>query len=116
MIRLTVALGTRPEVIKLAPVVQIARRRGHDVKVLFTGQHREMVRPLLRFFGLSADVELDTMVPDQGLSGLSARVLAAMDQNREAIRSDLMIVQGDTTSALMAGYWAFTQRIPVAHV
>ena len=111
---LKVILGTRPEVIKLAPVIREARARGHLVEVLTTGQHGHLVTPLLNFFALSADVDLQVMRPDQGLPGLSARVLERLEER--AGPADCVLVQGDTTSAAMGAYWAFCRRIPVAHV
>jgi UDP-N-acetylglucosamine 2-epimerase (non-hydrolysing) len=114
--RISIVFGTRPEVIKLAPVALQARRAGHDVKLIFTGQHRDMVLPLLRLFGLAPDLDLEAMTHDQTLSGLSSRILTAMDTHRDQISSDVVIVQGDTTSAFIAAYWAFLHQVPVAHV
>jgi len=114
--RISIVFGTRPEVIKLAPVALQARRAGHDVSLIFTGQHRDMVIPLLRLFGLSPDLDLEAMTANQTLSALSARILIAMDAHRDKIAADVVVVQGDTTSALIAAYWAFLNQIPVAHV
>lgn len=102
--------------IKLAPVALQARRAGHDVKLIFTGQHRDLVIPLLRLFGLAPDLDLEAMTPDQTLGSLSSRILVAMDAQREKILADVIVVQGDTTSAFIAAYWAFLNKIPVAHV
>ncbi len=114
--KISIVFGTRPEVIKLAPLALHARRTGHDVKLIFTGQHRDLVIPLLRLFGLAPDLDLEAMTPDQTLSGLSSRILVAMDAHREKITADVVVVQGDTTSAFIAAYWAFLNQIPVAHV
>lgn len=114
--RISIVFGTRPEVIKLAPVALQARRAGHDVKLVFTGQHRDMVLPLLRLFGLSPDLDLEAMTDNHTLSGLSARILNAMDAKRDQINADVVVVQGDTTSAFVAAYWSFLNQIPVAHV
>jgi len=113
---ITIVLGTRPEVIKLAPVILEGRRRGHTVKVVLTGQHRHMALPLLHFFGITPDVDLDVMVPGQTLTGLSGRVLAKLDAEKDAVSGDVILVQGDTTSAFIAAYWAFCNKIPVGHV
>ncbi|OFZ81476.1 MAG: UDP-N-acetylglucosamine 2-epimerase [Bdellovibrionales bacterium RIFOXYD1_FULL_53_11] len=113
---LSVVLGTRPEVIKLAPVILEARRRGHQVRVVLTGQHRHMAMPMLGFFGIEPDVDLDVMQPDQTLTGLSARVLEKMDAMKDRVSGDVIAVQGDTTSAFVASYWGCCNRIPVAHV
>lgn len=114
--RLVIALGTRPEIIKLAPIVHLARRLGHETRVVATGQHRELVRPLLEFFEIQPDLDLDVMTPNQTLTSLSARILEKLDQSRSALECDAILVQGDTTTAFMAGYWGFCHRIPVAHV
>jgi UDP-N-acetylglucosamine 2-epimerase len=114
--RLIVVLGTRPEAIKLAPVIFAARRRKHQVTVVFSGQHRNMVGPLLDFFGITPDLTLDVMSPNQSLTGLSAKVLASLDEQAAKVRGNILLVQGDTTTAFTAAYWAFCHNIPVAHV
>jgi UDP-N-acetylglucosamine 2-epimerase (non-hydrolysing) len=114
--KVSVVLGTRPEVIKLAPVIQAAKQRGHEVQVILTGQHRHMALPLLEFFGISPDKNLDVMTMNQSLTTLSERVLHTLNEMGEQAKSDVLLVQGDTTSAFVAGYWAFCHRIPVAHV
>jgi UDP-N-acetylglucosamine 2-epimerase (non-hydrolysing) len=114
--KISIIFGTRPEVIKLAPLALQARRCGHEVRMIFTGQHRDMVIPLLRLFGLAPDLDLEAMAPNQSLAGLSSRILASMDLHREKILADVIAVQGDTTSAFIAAYWAFLNRVPVAHV
>lgn len=114
--RLSVLIGTRPEAIKLAPLILEAKRRKHRVCVILTGQHRDIVLPLLKFFGITPDIQLDVMQPNQSLSSLSARILEKMDATQDQIEADFLIVQGDTTSACMAGYWGFCHRIPLVHV
>lgn len=114
--RLSVIVGTRPEAIKLAPVIREAKKRDHKVTVILTGQHRDMALPLLNFFKVSADINLDVMTANQTLSSLTSRVMSALDQNREAVSADIVMVQGDTTSAFAAAYWAFCNQIPVAHL
>lgn len=114
--RITFVLGTRPEVIKLAPLILEARRRGHRAKVIFTGQHATMALPLLRFFGCMPNLNLDVMCPDQTLTGLSSRMLSRMDEQAGRLKGDFLVVQGDTTSAFVAAYWGFCRGIPVAHV
>lgn len=114
--KLTLVMGTRPEVIKLAPLILEAKRRKHSVTVVLTGQHRHMALPLLQFFGIEPDLDLDVMVPNQTLTSLSASVLQKLDAQQDKIKADYLIVQGDTTSAAMAAYWGFCHRIPVVHV
>lgn len=114
--KISVVLGTRPEVIKLAPVILEAKRRGHKVQVIFTGQHREMATRLLQYFGIKPNIDLKAMMKNQGLTDLSARILDRLEKNGKRIFTDCLLVQGDTTSAFIAAYWAFCQKIPVAHV
>lgn len=116
-LKLTIVLGTRPEVIKLAPVVHEAKRLGHDVKVVFSGQHREMGKALMKSLGIQSDFDLDVMAPGQTLSSLSSKVINQLDANeKHFLDSDYLLVQGDTTTSFVAAYWAFCKRIPIAHV
>ena len=102
--KVLVALGTRPEAIKLAPVVlELNRRREFRCVLCVTSQHREMLEPMLKFFGLSPAHDLDVMRPNQQLGELTGRVLAGMDRVLEAERPDWVVVQGDTTTAMAAG-------------
>lgn len=113
----TVILGTRPEVIKLAPVIHEARKQGHSVRVIATGQHRELTYPLMKHFGLKADLDLDVMCRNQDLTELSERVLRGFNQERDVLlNSEIFVVQGDTTSAWLGAFWGFIHRIPIAHV
>ena len=115
--KVLVALGTRPEAIKLAPVVrELARRREFRCVLCVTSQHREMLAPMLTFFGLAPAHDLDVMRPDQKLGELTGRVLAGMDRVLEAERPDWVVVQGDTTTAMAAGLAAYYRKIRVAHV
>ncbi len=115
--KLMVVLGTRPEAIKLAPLVLAARaREDFGVVLCNTGQHRELTAQVLNLFGLVADVDLDLMRHHQTLTAITARVLAHLPQYLESIRPDWLIVQGDTTTTLAAALAAFYQKIPVAHV
>ncbi|WP_322103442.1 non-hydrolyzing UDP-N-acetylglucosamine 2-epimerase [Paraburkholderia sp. J41] len=115
MTRIAIVLGTRPEVIKLAPVA--ARLRGRaDVRVISTGQHREMLDQALQSFGLAPDVDLDCMRPGQTLNELSARLIAGLDTAFADACPEWVIVQGDTTTAFCAALAAFHRGIRVAHV
>jgi UDP-N-acetylglucosamine 2-epimerase (non-hydrolysing) len=110
-------LGTRPEAVKLAPVVHAAR--AHDdwrVRVVSTGQHRELLAPFLATFELSPDVELATMLAGQPLSQLLASVLVGVQSVLAAERPSWVVVQGDTTTVLGASLAAASLAIPVAHV
>lgn len=114
--KLTTLFGTRPETIKFAPIIKEGRERGHEVKVVFTGQHREMALPLLDFFGVRPDADLELMRPNQNLAGLSARMLQILDETPGLKETDALMVQGDTTSAYVGAYWAFLNKIPVVHL
>ena len=113
----TLVFGTRPEVIKLAPVVRAlsVHPRLHP-RLCLTGQHREMVAPLLDFFGLAPDEDLDLMQPDQTLAAFTARALTAVDDHLRRSPPDCILVQGDTSSVLAAALAAFYLKIPVGHV
>ena len=112
-----VLMGTRPEAIKLAPVIRALRETpGLRTVVISTGQHREMLDQVVRVFGIDVDVELSVMRPDQTLAGLTARVVEAADAAFAEHAPDAVVVQGDTTTAFAAGLTAFYRQIPVAHV
>lgn len=113
--KVLVALGTRPEVIKLAPLIAALQQR-LEVKVCASGQHREMLQQALDAFGLRPDHLLDTMSPGRSLNILAARLLEGMDTVLEQERPDWVLVQGDTTTAFCAGLAAFQRQIRVGHV
>ena len=115
--KLMVVFGTRPEVIKLAPVVVEGRRTaGMDIVTCSTGQHRQMLDQALACFGIQPDIELDLMRANQTLPSLTALLIEHMTRALEEHRPDAVMVQGDTTTAFAAALAAFYQRIPVAHV
>jgi UDP-N-acetylglucosamine 2-epimerase (non-hydrolysing) len=112
-----VVLGTRPEAIKLAPVVRAGRSRpGTEVLVVFTGQHRTMVDQLADFLELRADVDLAIMRPGQSLADVAARTLSGLAPALAELRPDWVVVQGDTTTAFAAALAAYYAKVPVAHV
>ncbi len=113
--KVLVVLGTRPEVIKLAPLVK-ALRKQCDTVVCATGQHREMLKQALSSFSLFPDVSLEAMLPGQSLNMLSSRMLELLDNVLEEHEPDWVIVQGDTTTAFCAGLAAFHRGIRVAHI
>jgi UDP-N-acetylglucosamine 2-epimerase (non-hydrolysing) len=116
--RAMVLYGTRPELIKMAPVVRELRRLPEHFLpiVCTTAQHRDMLDPLQELFALRPDHDLDLMRPDQGLNDLAARAFAAFDAVLAGERPDLVLVQGDTTTAMVGALAAFHRRIPVGHV
>ena len=117
LLRILTVLGTRPEAIKLAPVVLAARRHaGVRGIVCNTGQHADMCTNVLDLFGISADVDLGVMTPRQTLTAVTGSVLGALHDLLEQECPDWLIVQGDTTTAFAAALAAFYQKIPVAHV
>jgi UDP-N-acetylglucosamine 2-epimerase (non-hydrolysing) len=112
-----VLFGTRPEVIKLAPVVAALERRSSlSVVNVSSSQHRELLRPFAAGFGVRLDHDLDLMRPSQTPTDVCARVLSAFDRVIEAERPDLVLVQGDTTTALAGALAAFHRQVPVGHV
>jgi UDP-N-acetylglucosamine 2-epimerase (non-hydrolysing) len=138
-----VVFGTRPEAVKLAPVILELRARAADLAhtVVSTGQHREMLAPVLRSFGIVVDVELDLMAKADAKAGaggatsqggadrtegevgggatlprLAARILVSLDSVMRTSQPDVVVVQGDTSSALLGALSAFYWKVPVAHV
>jgi UDP-N-acetylglucosamine 2-epimerase len=115
--RVLAVFGTRPEAIKMLPVIGALRRRpGIEALACSTGQHREMLDQALAAFGAASDIELGLMRPGQGLGRLAARTVMAVTEVLERVRPDLVLVQGDTTTALAAGMAAHYAGIAVGHV
>jgi len=117
MIKTALIFGTRPEAIKLCPLVMAMREDpDFEPRVCVTAQHRSMLDQVLDVFDVSPDADLDLMIPDQTLAGLTSRAVAAIDSYLEIEKPDLVIVQGDTTTVLCAALAAFYRNIPVGHV
>ncbi len=117
MEHLMVVLGTRPEAIKLCPLVAALRKKERwRVTVCSTGQHREMLTDAMDAFDIKPDIELHLMQAGQGLSPLVAHIVSAMDGIYEKEKPDLVLVQGDTATAYGAALSAFHRQIPIAHV
>ncbi|WP_053845300.1 non-hydrolyzing UDP-N-acetylglucosamine 2-epimerase [Paracidovorax avenae] len=109
--------GTRPEAIKMAPLVAALRQEARlQNTVCVTGQHREMLAQVMSLFGLQADHDLDVMRPDQSLNGLFARLVGSVDDVLASVRPDCVLVHGDTTTAAACAMAAFHRRIPIGHV
>lgn len=116
-VNITVVFGTRPEAIKLAPIIhRLALQQWCKLRVTVTGQHDEMLDQMLEVFGIVPDSNLAIMQPGQSLVDITTRVLAGLTAEFRTYRPDLVIVQGDTTTTFVAALAAFYQRIPVAHV
>ncbi len=110
-------LGTRPEAIKLAPVIKAFQQSPHfQIQVVLTGQHREMVAQVMDIFGIKADRDLDIMQQGQTLTDITQRSLQGLEKLFKEIQPQLVIVQGDTTTAFAAALAAFYQQIPIGHV
>lgn len=114
---LFIVLGTRPEAIKLAPLVLAAQKNPKfRVTVCNTGQHADMCASVLELFGITPQIDLGVMRSEQTLTELTTSVLEAMRQLLQKEHPDWVLVQGDTTSAFAASLAAFYEKIPVAHV
>ena len=115
--RVTIVLGTRPEAIKLAPVIRTFQACPDlTTRVVLTGQHREMVAQVMDLFGLKADRDLGLMAPRQTLTHVTCAALQGLREDFQAYPPQLVLVQGDTTTAFAAGLAAFYEQIPVGHV
>jgi len=110
--------GTRPEAIKMAPVVHALKERSPHVQpiVCVTGQHREMLDQVLDLFEIVPDIDLDLMEPNQTLASLSAKALRALDRVLLKLKPEVVLVQGDTTTAMIGALAAHYRKVPVGHV
>ncbi len=116
MAGLLVVLGTRPEAIKLAPVIGAARARGMPVRVCTTGQHRDMLVPILKFFAIAPDYDLEVMAENQSPLQVAARIFERLPPVLAEARPDWTVVQGDTTTTYAAAAVSFHERVRLAHV
>lgn len=118
IVKVLTVIGTRPEAIKLAPVVRELWSRPVQfvAKVCLTAQHREMADEALALFEITPDYDLDVMSPGQSLATVTARAIERLDGVMREARPDVVLVQGDTTSAFCGALAAFYHRIPVGHV
>lgn len=118
MKHIIVTIGTRPEAIKMAPVLMALQHYPEDFRVTLvsTAQHRQMLDQVLEAFQLEPEVDLDTMRPNQSLSESSARALRGLDKILADLCPDLLLVQGDTNTVLAGAMAAYFHRIPVGHV
>ena len=113
-----IVFGTRPEAIKLAPVISAFREQQPEVRVVVcsTGQHREMLRQVTDLFRIECQISLEVMRPDQTLAGLTGRLFEAIDIVINQVRPDWLLVQGDTTTAFVGATAGYYQRVKVGHV
>jgi UDP-N-acetylglucosamine 2-epimerase (non-hydrolysing) len=116
-VKVLCVFGTRPEAIKMAPVIDAMRKSPSiEVKVCVTGQHREMLQQALSAFDIQPDVNLDLMTTSQDLTDLTACILRGVRDVVNQARPDLVMVHGDTTTTFSASLAAFYSRTPVAHI
>lgn len=118
MKRVMLVFGTRPEAIKMAPLVLAMQQRPDEFECItcVTGQHRQMLDQVLDLFGIKPDFDLNIMHPGQTLSDVTVAVLTGVGRVLRSSRPDIVLVQGDTTTCLSAALSAFYERIPVGHV
>lgn len=110
-------LGTRPEVIKLAPVINCFKKdKELKIRVILTGQHREMVETSMKLFSIKADIDLNLMLPQQSLEHITCKSIEGVSEEFKNFKPNMVIVQGDTTTAFAASLAAFYKKIPIAHV
>jgi UDP-N-acetylglucosamine 2-epimerase (non-hydrolysing) len=117
-LRVMTVMGTRPDTIKMAPVVHALRAARPDIEpiVCVTAQHREMLDEVLDLFGITPDIDLDIMTEAQSLTEITTRVLIGMEKALTEWQPDVVLVHGDTTTSTAAALAAFYQKIPVGHV
>lgn len=115
--RIATFIGTRPEAIKMAPVIA-ALERAADLEpvVVNTGQHRELIDQVIELFEISVNVDLALMQPDQSLATLTSRLIAGVDESLQSLQPEMVLVQGDTTTVLATALAAFYRHIPIGHV
>lgn len=108
--------GTRPEAIKMAPIYDELKKNRIDVRVIITGQHKEMLYQVLDLFSIKPDYDFEIMKQDQTLSELTSRLIIKMEKIIKKEKFDYILVQGDTTSALTGALVGFYNKIPVCHI
>lgn len=114
--KILLCFGTRPEAIKMAPVFHELQKSSFEVKVCVTAQHRQMLDQVLDFFEIKPNYDLDLMLPNQTLNGLSAKIIAKIDEILQLEKPDLVLVHGDTTTSAIVALAAFHSGIKVGHV
>jgi UDP-N-acetylglucosamine 2-epimerase (non-hydrolysing) len=115
--KILIIFGTRPEAIKMAPVLREFEKNNYfQIKSCVTGQHKEMLTQVLDFFKIKPDFDLDIMTKNQNLSTLTSKLIIAINSVIEEFKPELVMVQGDTTTALSGAMAAFYNKVPVAHI
>jgi UDP-N-acetylglucosamine 2-epimerase (non-hydrolysing) len=118
MKKILIVFGTRPEAIKMAPIVKElqARKERFEVRVCITGQHREMLDQVLKFFSITPDYDLNVMQPGQTLFGITARILEKIETPIDDFKPDVILVQGDTTTAFVGALAGYYKQVSVGHL
>jgi UDP-N-acetylglucosamine 2-epimerase (non-hydrolysing) len=118
VMRILFIYGTRPEAIKMAPLIHElkSRPKSFEVQICLTGQHREMLDQVNSFFGIESDFDLDLMKPNQTLYSITEQCLHGLERILEKAAPDLVFVQGDTTTVMASSIAAYYRKIPVAHL
>lgn len=114
--RIMVIFGTRPEAIKMCPVIRSLKEKGINISVCLTGQHADLIKSTLDFFGVEPDHNLKIMEENQSLESITVKILEGMQKFLKEKEVNLVLVHGDTTTALAASLAAFYHRIPIGHV
>ena len=117
MFRISVIIGTRPEAIKLAPLIlELNKHKNIKTRVILSGQHVEIVSQVMNLFKLKEDLNLEIMKESQSINSINAKILTKLELEFEQNKTDLVIVQGDTSTTFAAATSAFYQKIPIAHI
>lgn len=112
-----ITAGTRPEAIKVAPLIRILREQNFaTVRILATAQHRDLLDQVFRFFDLTPDIDLNIMQPGQSLAELTSRLIAAVDRTLDTEKPDMVLAQGDTTTVMTTALACFYRKIPFGHI
>lgn len=115
--KVLIVIGTRPEAIKMAPVLKsMQERASFKVELCVSGQHREMLDQVLDVFGVTPDYDLDLMTPGQALDELHSRLVVGLSNLLSRLKPDIVLVHGDTSTSFVAAWCAFCRQIPVGHV
>ncbi len=117
MKKISIIFGTRPEAIKLIPVIlELKKNKNFEINICVTAQHREMLDQVLEIFNIKPDTDLDLMQPNQTLSTLTSRIINAVDNYFSEYKPDIVLVQGDTTTVFAVSLVAFYHKVKVGHV
>ena len=117
MIKVLTVFGTRPEAIKMAPlVIELSKHKSIDLGVCVTAQHREMLDSVLTLFSITPDYDLDIMSPNQDLFTITERILSGLKNVYNEFKPDYVLVHGDTTTTFAASLAAYYMQIPIGHV